>query len=148
MVDVSTMLDAEKELVRKLQKTVRAEVDRQRLTTWKAASLDSQIAYSTLLSYFPADENAAPAELGVAALRMLLRALPATTLSVLLPDEWQIVRLPDGVDFDVFEDWCRDFLETKGRAHHVDSPAGREISDCERDALAVKIVPFVGKVAA
>lgn len=42
---------------------------------------------------------------------------------------------PDGLDYDDIEDEARSFLEAKGKAHHVDSPAGRELSPCEREEL-------------
>lgn len=46
---------------------------------------------------------------------------------------------PEGIDHDEVEDAAREFLATKGRAHHPDSPGGREISDCERDELDGKV---------
>lgn len=108
--------------------------------TLKAISLDADIPYNTIRSY--AGHNGETAEMPVSAMRKLVGVVPDDLLSLLLPDGRAIVRLPDGIDLDEFEDACRDFLDTKGRAHHVDSPCGREISDCERDALARKVVPL------
>ena len=47
---------------------------------------------------------------------------------------------PEGVDFEEVEDACRDLLATKGKAHHPESPDGRELSQCEKDKLAAKVV--------
>ena len=112
----------------------------------KAISLDADIPYNTVRSY--AGSGCKTVEMPVSALRKLVGVIPDELLSLLLPPERAIVAVPDGIDMDDFESMCRDFLETKGKAHHADSPAGREISDCERAKLAVKIVPIRGGVAA
>lgn len=46
---------------------------------------------------------------------------------------------PDGIDHDEVEDAARDFLAAKGKAHHPDSPGGREIAECEQDELDDKV---------
>lgn len=108
--------------------------------TLKAISLDSGIPYNTVRSY--AGSGCEIAEMPVSALRKLVGVVPDELLSLLLPDGRTIVRLPDGVDLDDFEDACRDFLDTKCKAHHENSPAGRELSDCEHEALACKVIPL------
>ena len=44
--------------------------------------------------------------------------------------------IPDGIDFDEYETLAREWLRTKGEAHHHESPAGRDLSDCEKAALS------------
>ena len=118
----------------------------QRQMTLKAISLDSDIPYNTLRSY--AGSGCATAEMPVSALRKLIGVIPDELLSLLLPEGRVIVQAPDELDHDAIEDACRDLLETKGRAHHENSPAGRDISDCEREALGRKVVSLRAKVAA
>jgi len=108
--------------------------------TLKAISLDADIPYNTLRSY--AGHNGEPVEMPVSALRKLVGVVPDDLLSLLLPDGRTIVRLPDGVDLDDFEDACRDFLDTKCKAHHKNSPAGCELSDGERADLNRKVIPL------
>ncbi len=54
---------------------------------------------------------------------------------------------PDGIDHDEVEDAAREFLAAKGRAHHPDSPGGRELSDCEQSDLDMKVVAIMAKAA-
>jgi len=46
---------------------------------------------------------------------------------------------PEGIDHDEVEEAARDFLAAKGKAHHPDSPGGREIAECEQDDLDDKV---------
>ncbi len=112
--------------------------------TLKGISLDSGIPYSTLRSY--AGHNGEPAEMPVSALYRLVGVIPDELLSLLLPEGRQIVQLPEAIDHDEIERVCRDFLATKGEAHHPESPAGRDIADCERQTLDVKVVQLRGRV--
>lgn len=116
--------------------------------TLKAISLDSGIPYSTLRSY--AGHNGEPAEMPVSALRKLVGVIPDELLSLLLPDGRAIVQVPESIDHDEICRGVQDYLREKAEAHHPESPAGREISDCERDRLDMKVVqlPIIGKVAA
>lgn len=114
--------------------------------TLKAISLDAEIPYNTLRNY--AGHNGETAEMPVSAIGKLVGVIPDELLSLLLPEGRVIVQAPREIDHDEIEDACRDYLETKGRAHHKDSPAGREISDCERAALGVKLATVNGKAAA
>lgn len=114
--------------------------------TLKGISLDSGIPYSTLRSY--AGHNGEPAEMPISALYKLIGVIPDELLSLLLPDGRHIVQAPGEIDHDEIERVCRDFLATKGEAHHPDSPAGRDIADCERETLDVKVVQLRGRVRA
>lgn len=135
-------------IVKQRQLAVRREMERKGISL-KAVSLDSGIPYNTLASYLPSDQNADPAQIPGGAIYSLVagNALPLDLISLLMPEGVQIVRASEGLDHDEIEDLCRDYLSTKAKAHHKDSPAGRELSDCERDALAVKVTPLRGKVA-
>ncbi len=135
-------------IVKQRQLAVRREMDRRGISL-KAVSMDSGIPYPTLASYLPADPLADPAQIPGGAIYSLIHgnALPSDIVSLLLPDGWQIVRADEGLDHDTIEDLCRNYVATKARAHHKDSPAGREISDCEREALNVAYLPLKGKVA-
>lgn len=111
--------------------------------------MDSGIPYPTLASYLPADQHADPTQIPGGAIYSLAAgdALPLDLLSLLLPEGVQMVRASEGLDHDKIEDLCADYMATKAKAHHKDSPAGREISDCEREALNVAYLPLQGKVA-
>ena len=128
-------------IVRDRQLVIRREMDRRQISL-KAVALDSGIPYATIVSYFPGERDKQPATLGGAAIFQLAqtKALPLDLLSLVLPDGLQIVHVPEGVDHDTIEGACRDFLATKGKAHHPDSPAGRELSECEIAALNTKVV--------
>lgn len=134
----------ENEIVRDRQLAIRRELDRRGIAL-KALAMDAGMSYSTLLSYFPADGT--PAIMSVAALFKLANVLPTDLLSLLLPDGKHIIDAPEELDFDDLAEGCRAFLATKDHAHHPDSPAGRDISDCEAKALGVAILPVRGKVA-
>lgn len=126
-------------IVRDRQLVIRRELDRRGISL-KAVAFDSGIPYPTIVSYFPGERDKVPATLSGAALFMLCetQAIPLDLLSLALPDGFQIVRASEEIDHDEVETICRDFLATKGTAHHPASPAGRELSDCERIALAHK----------
>ncbi|WP_230280242.1 hypothetical protein [Croceicoccus sp. Ery15] len=103
----------------------------------KAISLDSGIPYSTLRTY--AGENGATAEMPVSAVRKLTDIIPDELLSLLLNDGRQIVKAPEGIDFDELADHMRDWLREKDHAHHADSPGGREIAPCEKEKLSARL---------
>lgn len=121
-------------IVRDRQSAIRRELDR-RGVSLKAVGFDAQVPYSTLLSYFPEEGGREPAMMPVAVLFKLIGVIPNDLLSLLLPDGNIIVSVPEGVDHDEMEAGCLEFLATKHRAHHPDSPGGREIADCERKEL-------------
>lgn len=131
-------------IVRERQKAIRREIDRRGIAI-KAVQFDGGWKTpSTVLSWFPADKDAEPQIMSVAGLYRLIesKALPIDLLSLQLPDGFRIVSVPEDVDHDEIAAVVREYLETKDRAHHPESPAGREISDCEHDNLSGKVVGF------
>lgn len=134
------MADYDK-IVRERQQHVRRQMDERRITVKQVQCDGGWDSASTVLSYFPADRDKVPASMSVPALFRLLEteALPADLLSHLLPESHAIIRVPSGVDLDDLEQVFRDFLATKGRAHHPESPGGREITDSERAELEGKV---------
>lgn len=138
-------------IIKRAQIAVRQEMDRRGISL-KVVAADAGIPYATLASYLPADRLAEPAQIPGGAIYSLAagNALPSDLLSLLVPDGWAIIRAPEGVNHDELADAMADYLHTKNAAHHPESPAGREISDCERAMLDGKVVhlPLAGKVAA
>lgn len=124
-------------VIRERQKAIRRELDRRR-TSMKAVSQDSGIGYATLLTYFPADELKQPNQIPGSAIFALAGAIPDDLLSLLMPSGFIVVRVPEEIDHDDIETACRDFLATKGQAHHPESPGGREIAPSEDENLSRK----------
>jgi transcriptional regulator with XRE-family HTH domain len=124
---------------------IRSEIDARGLHN-KVLAGKAGVAVTTWLSWFPGGTRE-PQVPSLASLAGLARALPTDLLNLLVPDGYHIVKAPDDLDHDKIEDLCRDYVATKAQAHHKDSPAGREISDCERSLLDVKVIPLRGKVA-
>jgi len=120
------------EIVRQRQSAIRRELDRRGIAL-KAVSFDSGLSYSTLLSYLPQEGGDKPAMMPMSAVYALAesKAIPDDLLSLLLPAGVMLVRAPEEIDHDELEAACRDYLAAKGKAHRPESPAGREISDCE-----------------
>lgn len=135
MADNNSIVDA----LKSRQCQMRREMDRRNLSM-KGISYDSGIPYSTLLSYFP-DENAKapPALMPVSAQYMLCGHVPDDILSLLLPDGRLIVKVPERLDHDEIAEALCDYLQTKERAHHPLSEAGREIGPGEDKALRGKV---------
>lgn len=131
------------DIMRERQRAVRRELDRRGIAL-KAISFDSKIPYSSLCSYFPGNERgsveAKPAEMPTGALYQLCGALPADLLNLLLPEGWAIIQVPAGIDYDDISSACRDFIDTKERAHHPESEAGRDIGPTEEAELGAKVV--------
>lgn len=65
-------------------------------------------------------------------------------LSLLLPDGFQIIKTPQGMDHNEIAPIIHDYMQTKSAAHHPDSPAGAEISDCEQRDLDNKVASIRG----
>ena len=78
-------------------------------------------------------------EMPMTALDALFGVLPASLLSLLLPDDRQIVVVPDRVDIDAIAAVCHELLMLKTGAHHPQSPDKRDISEDELEALAAKV---------
>lgn len=128
-------------IVRERQLAVRREMDRRGIPL-KQVQFDSGLSHSTLLSYFPAPGGQRdPAVIPATAIYQLAqgRALPLDLMSLLLPAGVVLVRLPDDADHDAACEAMQDYLSDKARAHHPDSPAGREIARCEEAALSAKL---------
>ena len=103
--------------------------------TLKIISADSGIGYDSLRNYASGDTI-----MPITAVDALTSVVPAELLSLLFSTGYGVVRLPEGIDHDEIETAARDFLATKGQAHHPDSPGGREIADCEDATLRAKAV--------
>lgn len=131
------------EIVRARQAAIRRELDRRGIAL-KAVGFDSGIPYQTLLTYFPQEGGARPVMLPAAAIYALAfgKAIPLDLLSLLVPAGFAIVALPDGVDLDELDAACREVVATKAKAHRSDSPAGPDISDCERIAILKAAAPL------
>lgn len=139
MADENRKLEREAETVRGLQRTIRRQLD-ERGISLKAASYDSGIGYSTLLTYFTNERDAKPSALTVAGLRLLLDVIPPDLLSLLLPDGWQIVRAPEGLDHDALCQLAQEYVDAKMRAHRNDSPGGVEVVQEEQADLDARVV--------
>lgn len=134
MPDNSNIVD----VLKARQSQMRREMDRRGLSM-KGVSFDSRIPYSTLLSYFPDEKaKAPPALMPVSAQYMLCGAVPDDILSLLLPDGRLIVQAPAQIDHDDVAEAFHDYLQTKERAHHPESEAGREIGPTEDNVLRGK----------
>lgn len=132
----------ENTIVRERQKAIRREMDRRGISI-KAVQYDGGWETpSTVLSYFPADKD--PQTMSVAALYRLIsrKALPIDLLSVMLPDGFRIVRVPEEVDHDEISEVVQNYLQTKERAHHPESEDGREIGRGEDADLRGQVVDF------
>jgi len=137
------MADADR-IVRERQRAIRREIDRRGIAI-KAIQYDGGWENaSTVLSYFPADASREPAIMSVAALYRLFDALPADLLSMLLPEGFAIVQVPEGVDHDDLAARFREYLGLKDEAHHPESEAGRDIGPGEDKALRLKLVEARG----
>lgn len=132
----------ENTIVRERQLAIRREMERRGISLKQVQYDGGWETVSTVASYFPLASDAKPAIMSAAALHRLVRskALPLDLLSLMLPEGFQIVRAPEEIDHDEFETMCRDYLAAKARAHQTASPGGREIADCEREALDGKVV--------
>lgn len=82
--------------------------------------------------------------MGLPSFVKLIGVVPADLLSLLLPDGFQIVRAMRDVDHDAAAEAARDYLSAKDRAHHPDSPGGREIVAIEDEALRSKLASVPG----
>ncbi len=137
-------------IVRERQKAIRREIERRGIAI-KAIQFDAGWDHpSTVLSYFPADPLKDPSTMSVANLYRLLetKALTAELLTMLLPDGYAIVQVPEGVDYDEADKACRDVVSYKAATHLPHSECGREIGPGEAKQLANKIAVLRATVAA
>lgn len=132
-------------ILRERQLVIRRELDRRSISL-KGIAFDAHMSYSTLLSYFPGERDKTPATISGAAMFALCGVLPHDLISLLLPDGFQVVRVPEGVDHDTLADMASEYLAAKNAAHHPESEAGRDIGPGEDAVLKGKAVCL--KVAA
>jgi hypothetical protein len=142
MSDESKIVD----VIRDRQRAMRREIDRRHILM-KVVAQDSGISYTTLLTYFPADELKTPVQICGSAIFALTGHLPADILSLLLPEGHLIVRAPVEMDYHEVADLMGDWLATKQHAHHPDSEAGTEIGPREGNVLRVKFAGVAGRAA-
>ena len=140
-MDSNTIIADSYTIVRQRQLAIRREMDRRGIAL-KVVAMDAGMSYPTLLSYFPAEGSRDPAVIPMAAVYQLVegKAIPPDLLSILLPPGFVIVQVPEGVDYDDVSAVCREFIDTKERAHHPESEAGRDIGPGEQAVLGAKVV--------
>ena len=119
---------------KRVQQTVFREAVR-RGNTLKAIAIDSGNGYTTVQTWAKGE-----AVMSITGLFSLVEVIDDDLLSMLLPDGRQIVRAPDDLDHDALSDLAADYVKAKQDAHRADSPAGVQISDCEKDVLDRKVV--------
>ena len=64
------------------------------------------------------------------------------------PEEFALVAIMAGVDHDEISEKIQDYLREKERAHHPESPAGRDLAPCEESKLCGKFAVIAGGRAA
>lgn len=127
------------DIVRDRQQAIRRELGRRQISL-KVVALDSGIPYPTIVSYFPLSDDTKPTLMSAGAFRALCRAIPLDLISILLPDGFQIIRAPEGLDHDKVAELASDYVSAKNAAHHPESEAGRDIGPGEDALLTSKVV--------
>ena len=94
-----------------------------------AISEISGIPYSTIRNY--AGHNGETACMPITALNKLVPVIGPELLSLFMPDGFQIVAKPEGVDHFEFADGLRAYLELLAKAQHPQSEAGTDLSENE-----------------
>lgn len=125
------------DIIRDRQLAMRREMDRRGIAM-KVISQDSGIGYSTLLTYFPADQNAKPAQIPGSAIYALTGHIPGDILSLLLPVGHVIVQVPEEINHAEIAGAMSDYLAAKHDAHHPESEAGPAIGPNEDNVLRGK----------
>ncbi|ASK88489.1 hypothetical protein [Sphingorhabdus sp. SMR4y] len=99
------------------------------------------LAHKTQLSPSTVDKHAnGDSVMNIAAFNGYAKAgVDPELLSLLLPDGFQIVKTPEGINHDELAEVMHEYLKAKSAAHHPESEDGREIGPKERDALNSKI---------
>lgn len=127
----------EAEMMRAKQYQVRRKMDEKGITLRQLAD-KSGIRLPTVGSYFaPEGGGRIASVIPMCAMYMILekRALPTELIGLLLPDGMAILEVPEAMDHNDIADGFTQYLATKNAAHHPNSPAGVDISDCEDRAL-------------
>ena len=115
-------------------KRTQETIFRRSTATQKCLEMDTGLHRNTLGSYARGE-----AVMSVASLRKLLPHMEEDLLSMLLGNDFRIVRVPEGVCLDTLEEDFLDFVKMKAAAHHPDSEEGREISKNEKADLMNKV---------
>lgn len=133
-------------IVRERQKLIREFMDDRGILLASVQRRGGWNDPSTVQSWFPGTprdgaEPPLPQVMSVAGLYRLIwrEALPLDLLSLMLPSGFTIVRVPENVDHDEISALVQDYLRTKEDAHRPDSPAGRDIAECEDETLRGKV---------
>lgn len=126
-------------IVKERQKAIRREMDRRGISL-KAVAFDSGIPYATLATYFPQDPLKDPVQIPQGATFSIKQAmaLPLDLMNLLQPDNVCLVEIPAEVDVHEIGRIVAELHALKTAAHHPDSPAGVEISECEARTIAAK----------
>jgi len=119
---------------KRTQQTVFREAQARGLTL-KVIAIDSGLGYTTVQS---------EAAMSLPALVKLIGVIPADLISMLFPDGWQLVPVPEDINHDEFCDLITDYRHMKDDAHRPESPAGRDLSPCELDKLDRKVAQIRG----
>lgn len=138
MIDKSILLDRQERMFR-----VACDPRRYALSL-KLIAMDSGLHYDSVRDY-AAGKTIMP----LTALDALTGVVPDELLSLLFSKGRAVVQVPEMLDHDELERAFLDYAATKAAAHHPDSPAGRDIADCERETLDRKVVhlPIVRNAA-
>ena len=95
---------------------------------------------NTLATYFPPNRDTQPTKLPLGSLWDLLEsgALPDDLAALLMPDGFQVVAAPESIDVHEIGRIVAELHALKTAAHHPESPAGVDLSDCEVSGIAAK----------
>ncbi|MBO9624144.1 MAG: hypothetical protein J7500_15660 [Sphingomonas sp.] len=128
-------------IVRERQLVIRREIDRRGIAL-KAVALDSNLPYTTILSYFPGEKDKTPATIPASAIFAICEgdALPADLISLLLPNGWLAVKAPETIDHDELCTLAEEYVTKKTAAHRLDSECGRDIGPNEDASLTATVV--------
>jgi hypothetical protein len=74
----------------------------------------------------------------ITAVDALIDVLPDELLSLLFSGDRVMVKAPERLDHDEIAQALCDYLQTKEKAHHPESEAGRDIGPNENNVLCVK----------
>jgi hypothetical protein len=111
--------------------------------TLKRIEIESGLNYDSIRNY-AAGETIMP----ITALDCLVGVIPGELLSLLMPQGWAIVQVPEQIDHDELAGLFCDYLQAKEAAHHPQSEAGRDIGPNENASLNSKVVQLpLGRVA-
>lgn len=133
---IEQILDRQKRMFRIAQDPTRYGL------TLKMIAEDSGLGYDSVRNY-----AAGETQMPLCAIDALFEVLDDDLLSLLFRAGHRVITVPDGLDHDQIEEACRDYLRSKGEAHHHASPAQRDIAPCEKEALDSKAARLRAVVA-